>query len=84
MPAPDAQISWSISAANKIWVYDPLGPADRPKTVRARRPAKPRALEAEEAVLQCEEALDRHAQARDLAGRRARAAFGRSAGSSGS
>jgi hypothetical protein len=32
-----------LSAANKIWVYDPMEQADRPKLARARRPAKSRA-----------------------------------------
>jgi DtxR family Mn-dependent transcriptional regulator len=36
-------VTMGISAANKIWVYDPLVPADRPKAARARRPAKSRA-----------------------------------------
>jgi DtxR family Mn-dependent transcriptional regulator len=36
-------VTMGISAANKIWVYDPLVPADRPKPARARRPAKSRA-----------------------------------------
>jgi hypothetical protein len=36
-------ITMGMSAANKIWIYDPLEPADRPKAARARRPAKPRA-----------------------------------------
>ena len=29
--------------ANKIWVYDPMEPAERPKGTRARRSARPRA-----------------------------------------
>ena len=36
-------VTMGISAANKIWIYDPLVPADRPKAARARRPAKSRA-----------------------------------------
>jgi hypothetical protein len=36
-------VTLGLSAANKIWIYDPLVPADRPKPARARRPAKSRA-----------------------------------------
>jgi DtxR family Mn-dependent transcriptional regulator len=35
-------ITMGINASNKIWVYDPMEPTDRPKPVRARRPAKSR------------------------------------------
>jgi hypothetical protein len=36
-------VTMGLSAANKIWVYDPMEPADRPKPARARGPAKSRA-----------------------------------------
>jgi hypothetical protein len=36
-------VTMGISASNKIWVYDPMEPTDRPKSPRARRPAKTRA-----------------------------------------
>ena len=36
-------ITMGINASNKIWVYDPMEPTDRPRPVRARRPAKSRA-----------------------------------------
>ena len=36
-------VTMGISAANKIWIYDPLVPPARPKAARARRPAKSRA-----------------------------------------
>ena len=36
-------ITMGINASNKIWVYDPMEPAERSKTARARRPAKSRA-----------------------------------------
>ena len=36
-------VTMGLSASNKIWVYDPMEPADRPKPTRARRPAKSRA-----------------------------------------
>jgi DtxR family Mn-dependent transcriptional regulator len=36
-------VTMGLSASNKIWVYDPMEPTDRPKPARARRPAKSRA-----------------------------------------
>ena len=36
-------ITMGLNASNKIWVYDPMEPTDRPRPVRARRPAKSRA-----------------------------------------
>jgi DtxR family transcriptional regulator, iron-dependent repressor len=36
-------VTMGLSASNKIWVYDPMEPADRPKASRARRPARSRA-----------------------------------------
>jgi Fe2+ transport system protein FeoA len=36
-------VTMGLSAANKIWVYDPMEPAEPPKAARARRPAKSRA-----------------------------------------
>jgi DtxR family Mn-dependent transcriptional regulator len=36
-------VTMGLSASNKIWVYDPMEPPDRPKPARARRPAKSRA-----------------------------------------
>ena len=35
-------ITMGLSAANKIWVYDPMEPIDSPRPARARRAAKPR------------------------------------------
>jgi hypothetical protein len=31
-----------LSASNKIWVYDPMEAAERPKAARPRRPVKSR------------------------------------------
>ena len=44
----DRTITMGLNASNKIWVYDPMEPADRAKadrskSLRARRPAKARA-----------------------------------------
>ena len=36
-------VTMGLTASNKIWVYDPMEPAERPKPARARRPAKSRA-----------------------------------------
>ena len=33
-------ITMGLNAANKIWVYDPMEPAERPKSTRARRSAR--------------------------------------------
>jgi Fe2+ transport system protein FeoA len=36
-------ITMGLSAASKIWVYDPMEPSERPKPGRSRRAAKPTA-----------------------------------------
>lgn len=36
-------VTMGLSASNKIWVYDPMEPVDRPKSARPRRSVKSRA-----------------------------------------